>query len=229
MKIIVIAPHHDDEVIGCGGSICLHSQRGDELVVIYVFSGWSAIPSIGDKNKASRIIQSEAIKSGRILGVRDIRELKFSDRSFAVGQESLYELIKIMRNIGDCDILYIPHKYERDREHRIVNELAREAIWLASSDYLPDLGTKILPPNVILGYEVWSPLSQYQLVVDITPVISCKKNALKAYKTQMQIKNWIDGCIGLNAYRGITTGKGKFVEVFQVQKIDCKIVNGGVP
>ena len=107
--------------------------------------------------------------------------------------------------------------------------MAREAIWLASSDYLPTLGKKISSPDIILGYEVWSPFSRYQLAVDITSVVFRKKQAIEAYQTQLQIKNWVDGCIGLNAYRGVITGQGKFAEVFQVRKINSEFMNGGIP
>lgn len=229
MKVIIIAPHHDDEVIGCGGSICLHKQRGDQVVVVFVFAGWSAIPSVNDKEKASQIIQKEAKIAGDILGVDETKELNLPDRSFIVGKEALHKLIRVLRNVRGCNILYIPHENEGDREHKITSDLAHEAIWLASSDYLPDLGKKIFSPDIVLGYEVWSPLSRYQLAVDITLVVSRKKRAIEAYQTQLQIKNWADACIGLNAYRGVTTGKGNFVEVFQVQKINSGFMNGGIP
>ena len=229
MKVIIIAPHHDDEVIGCGGNICLHNQRGDQVVVIFVFAGWSAIPSINDEKKASQVIQKEAKKAGDILGVDEIKELNLPDRSFTVGKEALHELIRVLRNVRGCNMLYIPHENEGDREHKTTNDLAREAIWLASSNYLPDLGKKIPFPNIVLGYEVWSPLSRYQLAVDITSVVPLKKKAIEAYQTQLQIRNWADGCIGLNAYRGVTTGEGEFAEVFQLLKINSRFMNGGIP
>ena len=229
MKVIVIAPHHDDEVIGCGGSICLHKQQDDQVAVIYIFAGWSAIPSLSDKQEASLVVQEEAIKSGKILGINGIKELNIPDRSFNVGQEALYDLISTLRNMGGCDILYIPHDCEGDREHKITNELAQEAIWLAASDYLPDLGKKILSPKVILEYEVWTPLLSYQFSTDISSFISQKVRALEAYASQMKIKNWVDGCLGLNAYRGMVTGKGKFAEVFNVRKLKNCFMTGGVP
>jgi len=214
MRIIIIAPHHDDEVIGCGGNICLHNQKGDEVIVVFVFAGWSAIPSIGNKSKATQKIQEEAMKVANVLKVDSVRELNLPDRSFSFGEYALHKLIKMLRDINGCDMLYIPHEKEGDHEHRIVNELIHEAIWLASSDYLPILGKKISSPDIILGYEVWTPLLQYQLAIDITPVISCKKKALEIYETQLKIKNWLKGCVGLNVYRGITTGKGEFVDYY---------------
>jgi len=36
---LVIAPHPDDESIGCGGTLCLHARRGDLIAAVYLTSG----------------------------------------------------------------------------------------------------------------------------------------------------------------------------------------------
>ncbi|MFA5051879.1 MAG: PIG-L family deacetylase, partial [Patescibacteria group bacterium] len=69
MNVLVIAPHHDDEVIGCGGSIVLHADRGDVVAVAYVTQGWSGIPTVQDRDTAIRQIRAEAFEAGQILGV----------------------------------------------------------------------------------------------------------------------------------------------------------------
>lgn len=224
MKVVIIAPHHDDETIGCGGSIFLHSQRGDEVIVIFIYSGWSAIPCMTSKEQASCLIQKEAAEACAVLGVSQIKELCISDRAFLTENESLCGLIRTLRETGGCDILYLPHQFEGDREHRIVNELTREALWLSSSDYLPEFGEKAKSPSLVLGYEVWTPLPNYMMVTDISSVIHFKKEALRKYSSQLGAKDWIAGCIGLNAYRGVISGKGTFAEAFQIIKVNSNLI-----
>lgn len=217
-RIMIIAPHHDDEVIGCGGSICLHKQRGDKITVVFFAAGWSGIPWLADKKEASLQNQSEAAAAGKILGVDHIIELGLEDRNFQFSSIVLYPLVSAIRKFRP-EIIYLPHAEDGDSEHRFVNSVAMEAIWMAASDYLPELGKKAPSVKLILGYEVWQPLRSYSLSVDITACIELKLAAIEAYSSQLRQRNWRDGLLGLSSFRGVVSGKGKYVEVFQVIKV----------
>lgn len=42
-RVLVLAPHPDDEVFGCGGAIMQHLAQGDEVTVIILTDGRAAI------------------------------------------------------------------------------------------------------------------------------------------------------------------------------------------
>lgn len=216
--VMIMAPHHDDEVIGCGGSICLHKSRSDKVVIVFFAAGWSGIPWITDRQEAAKIIQTEAIAACNILGVDKIIELNFEDRNLQSSQMILSPLVSTIRTINP-NIIYLPHPNDGDSEHRFVNSIVTEAIWISSSDYLPELGVKAPTAQLILGYEVWQPMSSYNLSVDITEQIERKLAAINAYNSQLKQKNWQEGLLGLASFRGVTSGKGKYAEVFQVIKV----------
>jgi len=221
--VMIIAPHHDDEVIGCGGSICLHKSKNDKVTIVFFTAGWSAIPWISDRQEAAKIIQEEAIAAGKILGVDKIIELNFEDRNLQNSQVILSPLVSTIRKVRP-NIIYLPHPNDGDGEHRFVNAIAIEAIWISSSDYLPELGTKAPFAQLILGYEVWQPMSSYNLSVNITDQMERKLAAIKTYNSQLKQKNWQKGLLGLASFRGVTSSKGEYAEVFQVIKVNSQFL-----
>ena len=42
-NIIVFAPHPDDDIIGCGGSIARQLQQGNKVSIVYLTSGDAGI------------------------------------------------------------------------------------------------------------------------------------------------------------------------------------------
>ena len=70
--MIVIAPHPDDEVIGCGGTIRRHVRGGDPVSVIYLTRGENSrgYPWLSPAEKqAKRVVEARA--SCAVLGVSD--------------------------------------------------------------------------------------------------------------------------------------------------------------
>jgi len=222
-NILVIAPHHDDEVIGCGGTLLKFKQRQYKITVVYITAGYSGIPLLG-KEKAIETREKEARKSSQILGITNTIFLKEKDRELNFNFHTTSKLIKIMRMTRPLYI-FAPHPNESDREHRIVSEITNEAIWLANSRYFPQLGKhKSWTYNAILYYEVHTPIQRPQLYVDISDYIDLKTKALNAYKSQIKNTNYSYAISSLNRYRGIMSSSGGYVEAFEVKRFKEKLL-----
>lgn len=217
MNVLIISPHHDDEVIGCGGTIVKHRKKNDKIWVVYITAGWSGIPKIKSKQEAIKLREKEAWNACKILGVEKAIFMREEDRNISANSMIIQRLIKIMRKIKP-NLIYTPHPNEQDIEHRITYEITKEAAWLSKSPYLPKLGRPTKSVETIYLYEVWTPMKDFFIREDITSVIDVKIKALLAYKSQLEYLNLIDAITGLNIYRGSMVGTTKkFAEVFQVE------------
>ena len=78
MNVLVIAPHPDDESIGCGGTLCLHARRGDPITVAYLTSGELGLKHLA-RNKARLTREREA---ARLEKTRHFRRGFFEDPYF---------------------------------------------------------------------------------------------------------------------------------------------------
>lgn len=212
-KILIIAPHQDDEILGCGGYIRKNIEDGCSIVILFITSGWSGVRNKKmSKKKRVKIRETEAIKAGKILGIEKFIFLRKNDRAIYADKTLLFDIVKTIQ-ITQPDIILSPHEDDADFEHQVVNKLTKEAAWLAKEGVLI---TKLSPARQlkeILFYEVWAPIKKPTVYVDITKHIDLKIKALMQYKSQLQQRDYISIISGLNMFRGGIKGF-KYAEAF---------------
>lgn len=212
MNILVIAPHHDDEVIGCGGTIANVTRSGHHVDVLYMTAGDVGIPGM-ERNEAISLREAEARRACKVLGVRECFFLRHPDRELAYSLSNVKEIIRLLRS-GRYESLVFPHPDEKDWEHRVVHDIAGEASWMASSRYFPELGESVHLKQILL-YEVWTPMSSFNVQYDISETFNIKRDALSQYSSQFTTEQ-AERIIGLNSYRAAMHSSSKIaVEVFR--------------
>jgi N-acetylglucosamine malate deacetylase 1 len=209
---IVFAPHPDDEVIGCGGSLLHATRRGEPVHVVTLGARLSSPP---EQHLSEQDYLQETLDAHAVLGVSSHAALQIEPRTLTLTRELTLILVTQLRACR-ARFVYMPHAGEVDLEHRTTAAAALEALWMAQSPYFPECGPPMPPPELVLGYEVWTPLSSFQLAVDISDTLEEKKKAMNCYRSQALHSDWASAIEGLARYRGVTTGAGAFAEVFQV-------------
>jgi len=202
MNILVIAPHPDDETIGCGGTLCLHADGGDDISVVFLTSGELGLKHFSRK-KACAIRESEARKAAAILKLKELSFLRCSDWMLGDQIPKAARLLRPLLVRIHPQIIYLPHPEDGHPDHQAALPILRAAL----------KGVRSLKPSLRL-YEIWSPISKYDFVQDISSCMARKLRALRAHKSQLQAFNYIRAVTGLNQFRGALAAKFKFAEVF---------------
>lgn len=121
-RVLVVAAHPDDELLGIGGIVKKHTQKGDTVRSIIMCEG----ESIRYKESVG---QSEAtIEAAKVLGVEKVYSLGFPDQK--LDTFSLTELITPIEIISDeyrPEIVYCQSGYDANRDHKILFEAANIA------------------------------------------------------------------------------------------------------
>lgn len=125
MRVLVIAPHPDDEVIGVGGTMNKRCNAGDEVYVCIVTKG---CPPLFQEESVQRV-REEAKKADSFLGVRNTVFLDFP----AVMLETVprHELNEKIAEIIQCiepDEVYIPHRGDMQLDHQFVADAVMVAV-----------------------------------------------------------------------------------------------------
>ena len=208
-RVLVISPHPDDESIGCGGTIRRHVVAGDAVHVIFLTSGEKGGHGRSEA-ETIRIRERESRSAQRILGYQS---LDFYGAPDAALRSDPGMVARVTQKMHDWrpSVLYVPHEREMHRDHRAAARIVKSAI-------------ARIPRSrraVTLMYEVWTPLTRMDEIVDITPFIAIKRRAIRAYRTQCAVLDFEAAIIGLNRYRGemFSWPEGEYAEVFARMKV----------
>jgi LmbE family N-acetylglucosaminyl deacetylase len=217
-RVLVLAPHPDDESLGCGGIIRLLLEAKKDVRVVFLTSGDKAelcrqtvCASSGHITQSSGYAlmrEKEAEKALRILGVSDYLFLRFPDRG-------LYDVYhEVLQRVSDAadefkpDTLYSPSVVELHPDHRAAADIALEIQRTMKSTFVPN--GRPLPVSIVF-YEIALPLRP-NLLVDVTSVYRRKIRAVKKYKSQLKIRDYL-GCItALNTFRALTVEGPRYIE-----------------
>ena len=202
MNIVVIAPHPDDESIGCGGALCRHADAGDRVTVIFLTSGELGLKHL-TREAAWQTREAEAKAAGKILGIAEMRFLRQPDWTLedVVGPAATAVAEVLARERPQ--LIYVPHPCEEHPDHKAAVEILNRSLAICA-----------VPVPEIRGYEVWTPLSEYSVVVDISAVMPRKLEAIRCHVSQVADIDYARAAQSLNAFRGVLAARVPFAEVF---------------
>ncbi len=197
-RVLVLAPHMDDEVLGCGGTLALHERAGAHITVAFLTDGsQGSVALAGLHGGALRAAQAELVGVRKAEAQRarvelGIAELIFLDAADGMLAEDSEAGRKLKTVIEECrpQIVYLPSHLEQHPDHRAVSALLLAAVADSRLDF------------ACHAYEVWTPLYGNCLVA-IDSVLESKRRALAHYRSQLEVADFEHGILGLNAYRAM--------------------------
>ena len=187
-RVLVFAPHPDDEVLGCGGAIIRHIQAGDPVNVIVVTAGAYGAPDATGAYALTR--QQESIAAANVLGYGAPCFWGLPDRSLEYGEFLIQRILGAI-NEYQPDIVYAPSWWEIHPDHVALAMAAAEAV------------RRSLPPLQLAMYEVGVPLHPNTLL-DITAIVDRKHAALACFPSQLAQQRYDEHIAGLNRFRTYT-------------------------
>jgi N-acetylglucosamine malate deacetylase 1 len=208
MNVLVIAPHPDDETIGCGGTLCLHKQRGDRVAVVFLTSGELGLKQL-PREKAWAVREKEARAAAKILGLAKVEFLRQPDWMLGDHLNAAAHALRPVLLAEQPLLISVPHEDEWHPDHQAALPMLRPALrnWRGTS------------PEV-RAYEIWTPLTAHDHVEDISRVMPRKLKALRAHRSQLAEFNYERAVRGLNAFRGELAAKCRYAEVFQTVAVE---------
>ncbi len=216
-KVLVLAPHMDDEVLGCGGTLRKHVLAGGFLTVVYLTDGRRGKPELYNRGLSKKEVareeeelvsrrKEEAAKAAKIVGIQELLFLDYPDGDLNSCPHAAAQLTRILEERRPS-VIYFPSIFDLHTDHWATNLILYETTkrLVFSKDWRP----------TYRAYEVWSALLVANRIVDITDIIELKQAAAREFATQMNHTDFIRTIVGLNAYRSLYYLRGRgFAEAF---------------
>ncbi len=216
-KILVVAAHPDDEILGCGGTIAKVSS--DNKVQALILGEGMISRDLEKKESLLLKLKENAIKAQKILGINESYFENFPDNSFDT--VPLLEIVKKVEefiNKINPDIIFTHHHADLNVDHRITLQAVLTTCRPQPNFKHPDIYCFEVPSStewqILTAENIFKP----NVFIDIANTIEKKLTALENYKTE--IKEYphsrsIEGVRIMAQDWGRKVGK-KFVEAFEL-------------
>ncbi len=201
-KVLILAPHPDDDCFGLGGTMAKIAQNSGTTTVAYFCDGSGGVESGAgnfDKNLIE-IRKKEAKISGEILRVKEQVFFGYHDGSLASSMASTKALSDLIKRVQP-DIIFVPSFLDNHPDHRVVNEILINAL------------TNIDAGLEIWAYEIWTPLQANRIVM-INSELEVKGKSMQAHVSQLKTRGYMEAILGLNQYRAEINNQKGYAEGF---------------
>lgn len=182
-RILIFAPHTDDEILGCGGTIARNINEGNEVYVCVITKGY---PPIFPKVELTNLNQNETNRCHEFLGITKTYFLDFPAADIESVKRYILndKILEVVREVKP-DEVYIPHRGDMQIDHQAVVDACMVAL---RPKYFPQV-------KRIYAYETLSETDWNipnvsnafipNVYVNIDGFLETKKKALSFYSTQV--------------------------------------------
>lgn len=185
-RILVIAAHPDDEVLGCGGTVAKLVKQGFETFILILGEGVTSRDNIRNIEKRENEIldlKNYTEKANKVLGVKKIFFYDFPDNRFDT--VPFLDIVKVVENIKDqikSEIIFTHYEKDLNIDHRIAYKAVITATRPAGEETVKEIYSFEVPSSTEWSYPLsFSPNVFY----DISETIDAKLKALEKYKSEL--------------------------------------------
>jgi len=213
--VLVLAPHPDDETLGCGGALLLHKRAGARVTVGWLTDGRQGSAELAALRGAARAQaeaalaatrRSEALAAARVLGVDQTFFLEVPDGRLVCAPQIVAQLadrLAAWLTQPGPHVLYLPHPADVHADHRAAAALAGAVL-----QRVPRALHAARNRMRLRACEI-SSAAPVNRVADIGLVAADKQRALACHVSQLSDVDYQRCVAGLNAWRSLALGDGR--------------------
>ncbi|MDF1876192.1 PIG-L family deacetylase [Sulfurimonas sp. SAG-AH-194-I05] len=221
-KILIVASHPDDEVLGCFGTVARLIKEGYEAYTLILGEGKTSRDEqriLKNRKEDIEVLNTEIQKANDIIGIKKVFIEKFPDNRF--DSVDLLDIVKVISRVKEevqPDIIFTHFENDLNIDHRITYQAVLTATRPMQDEYVKEIYSFEILSSTEWNYPLsFSPDTYF----DISDTIDLKEQAMQEYTSELceyPHPRSLEG-INLNAkYQGMRVGK-QYVEAFKLVRL----------
>lgn len=185
MKILIIAAHPDDEVLGCGGTIARSVKEGHEVYIAILGEGITS--RFGQRRLASKksikSLHRQSEKVAQLLGAKDLFMSSLPDNRF--DSVPLLEVVKIIEGLVEKvqpESVYTQHGGDLNIDHQVTYRATLTATRPMAGQVVKSLFSYSVASSSEWAFQRFSPEFRPSHFVDIAATLELKVQAMELYE-----------------------------------------------
>ena len=187
MKILIVAAHPDDEVLGCGGTIARLAQDGHEVRIAILGEGIASRYVSPEKEEGGLIaeLHERSHDVGQQLSVREVLSFDLPDNRFDT--VPLLDIVKMIESLVDKQqpsVVYTHHGGDLNIDHQVTHRAVLTATRPQQTCSVKEIYAFEVPSSTEWAFQQFEPVFCPNVFVDITETLEIKLRAMQLYESE---------------------------------------------
>lgn len=194
-RVLVLAPHFDDEVLGCGGLLCQLAAAGSQVRLLFLTDGSGGVEEIADRGQYAVRRAGEAARVAELLGCAGVVFAGLRDGALSEARTQAAEAIQRELVAERPSLVLVPSPLEVSADHRATFAALHDALAGAAGP-LADVREEL----EVWLYEVNHP-GYPDLLIDVSDCRATLEHAMAIYASQEERHPYLRAALGLRQFR----------------------------
>ena len=187
MRILVIAAHPDDEVLGCGGTIARRAREGDDVYITILGEGITSRYEEREEADPALVaaLHARSREVAQLLGARDLFMESLPDNRFDT--VPLLDVVKIIENLIDRlqpQAVYTQHGGDLNIDHQVLYRATLTATRPTAGSPVQEVYAYEVASSTEWAFQKFEPAFRPSVFVDISATLETKVAAMQRYESE---------------------------------------------
>ena len=188
-RVLVIAAHPDDEVLGCGGTVARLAQEGHPVHIAIMAEGITSRHAQRDQADAKQLsrLHQQAHAAAAKMGAQDVQLLKLPDNR--LDTVPLLDVVKLVEGLVEKlspQVIYTHHSSDLNVDHGLINRAVLTATRPMAGGSVNEIYSFEVPSSTEWSFHQLAPPFRPNVFIEIADTLETKIAAMACYDSEIR-------------------------------------------